>query len=423
MFNQIIKIIWNQRTSNAWIWAEMALVSICLWYIIDDLYIRANLYFSPMGYDISNVYTVDLRLLTGENEQYHLQSEYGTTLGEDLLTLVSRMRTYPGVEAAGISESSVPYSRSRNYNPLTRIREGNDTLNIGMVRRYFGTPDYIRVFRYATPQGNTEILTDNLTFNQVIISQEIETALYPEGNATGKLIDYNLNDSLNTYIGGVMMPMRFGDFDTYSPTFILPMAEKVIAEQLNELHFRSMQVTLRTNPSIASKDFMANFKKDMKNQLRYNNIYMLNIRSYDDIRARYIRSDVNETKMYLAGVFFLLVNIFLGIVGTFWFRTQHRLGEMGLRIALGSTSANLRSILIGEGLVILLFAIVPAAIVSFNLGLNEIINVEAMPFTIVRFLACQAVVILLMVIMITAGVWFPSRKVVHLQPAESLRYE
>lgn len=31
---------------------------------------------------------------------------------------------------------------------------------------------------------------------------------------------------------------------------------------------------------------------------------------------------------------FLLLNILLGIVGTFWFRTQHRRAESALRIAV-----------------------------------------------------------------------------------------
>ncbi|MDH6305281.1 putative ABC transport system permease protein [Parabacteroides sp. PF5-5] len=422
MFNQIIKIIWNQRTSNAWIWAEMLLVSICLWYIVDDLYLRAKLYLSPMGYDISDVYVVDLHLLTNENEQYRPQSEYGTTLGEDLLTVVSRMRTYPGVEVVGISESSLSYSYSRNYSNMQRINlETEDTLNCGRLRRFNGTPDYIRVFRYATEEGNTDALADNLSFNQQIITSDAAATLFPEGNATGKFLSY-ANDSLAIYVGGVMSPIRFGDFDTYTPTFIRSLSENAIATELNELYFGRIDVTLRANPS-TGKDFATNFLKEMREQLRYHNIYLLNIRSYDDIRTRYIRTDINEAKMYLAGVFFLLINIFLGVVGTFFFRTQHRLGEMGLRIALGSTTRNLRSILIGEGLVILLFAFVPAACIALNLGLKEIVDVEVMPFTIGRFILCQGITFILMTLMISTGIWFPSRKVVNLQPAESLRYE
>jgi putative ABC transport system permease protein len=422
MYRQIIKVIWNQRVNNAWIWAEILLVSICLWYIVDDLYTRISLYASPMGYDISNVYVVDLRTITSENEEYRPQEEYGSLLGEDLLTVVSRIRAYPGVEAVGISVASLPYTYARNYSGMERINyETGDTLPSGHMRRYFATPEYMRVFRYATPEGNAEILPGKLQPNHRIITSDAIEKMFPEGDATGKFISYNY-DSIGIYVGGVMNPIRFGDFDAYTPTFINLLDENMAANGLNEFIFQSVDITLRTSPS-AGKDFAATFRKEMQQQIRYHNIYMLNIRSFDDIRYRYIHADVNETKLYLAGVFFLLINIFLGIVGTFFFRTEHRLGEMGLRIALGSTTSNLRSLLIGEGLLILLFAFLPATIIAFNLGLKEIIDVEAMPFTPVRFLFCQGITFLLIALMITIGIWFPSRKVIALQPAEALRYE
>jgi putative ABC transport system permease protein len=422
MFRQIIKVIWNQRTSNAWIWAEILLVSICLWYIVDDLYMRISLYVSPLGYDVSNVYVIDLRTITDENEQYRPQSEYGSMLGEDLLTVVSRIRAYPGVETVGISSSSLPYTYSRSYSNLSRVNyEMGDTLPGGQMRRFHGTPDYLHVFRYATSEGNTDILADHLAPNQRIITSDAIAKMYPEGDAIGKLLFYNY-DSIGIHVGGVMNPIRFGDFDTYDPTYIHLLDVNALAGELDEFNFQSIDITLRTTPS-AGKDFAANFRKEMREQIRYHNIYMLNIRSFDDIRTRYIRADVNETKMYLAGVFFLLINIFLGIVGTFFFRTQHRLGEMGLRIALGSTTRNLRSLLIGEGLLILLFAFVPAAFISLNLGLQEIPDVETMPFTAIRFLLCQTITFVLIALMITIGIWFPSRKVITLQPAEALRYE
>lgn len=422
MFKQIIKIIWQQRSSNAWIWGEILLVSICLWYVVDDLYVKSWLYYTPIGYDISNVYTIDLGALTEENHEYHPQNEYGSTLGEDLLTLVSRIKTHPGVEAVGISSASLPYSYWRNYSNLMRIRnEMNDTLEIGTTRRYMATPDYLRVFRYTTLQGNTETLANNLNFNQIIISQDVEEQLYPEGHAMDKVIDFNLNDSLETRIGGVMNPIRFGDFETYSPTFILPMSEKMIAEALNEERFQGTQITLRT--TTAEKDFISNFKKNMANILRYNNIYLLDVRSFEDIRSKYIRNDINNSKMYLATVFFLLTNIFLGIVGTFFFRTQHRQSEMGLRIALGSTKENLRSIFIVEGLTILMLAFLPASVIALNLGLKEIVNVDIMPFSLQRFMICQMITFLLMSFMIVLGIWYPAQQACRINPAETLRNE
>jgi putative ABC transport system permease protein len=420
MFKQILKIIWNQRTGNAWIWGEMLLVSVCLWYIVDDLYIKSNLYLSPKGYDIANVYTADLRVLTDENNQYRPQHEYGSTLGEDVLTLVSRIKTYPGVEAVGISNASLPYSYNMNHSSIKHIRsEMNDTL-YHFARRFLATPDYIRVFRYATPQGDTETLAGNLAFNRLIISHDVANELYPEGQAAGKLVHWHLADSME--IGSVMKPVRFGDFETYKPTYIIPLSEKAIAEETDESSLQSIQITLRITPA-ADKDFIQHFRKNMKNRLRYHNFYLLDVRSFADIRTKYIKSSVNDTKMYLSAIFFLLINIFLGVAGTFFFRTQHRLSEIGLRIALGSTQKNLRILLTGEGLTMLLFAFVPAAVICLNLGLKEVINVEIMTFNPVRFLISQSVTLLLMGLMIIIGIWYPSWQASRLNPVDALRNE
>lgn len=423
MLKHIIKLIQNQWRSNLWIWAEIVLVSVCLWYIVDDLYVKGTLYTSPLGYDITNVYNVDLNLITDEVEEYLPQESYGTTLGEDFLTLVDRIRTYPGVEAVGVSYASLPYSYHRNYTGITRITPEGDTLHIGRVRRYQALPEYIQVFRYATASGQTDVLVNNLNPNQIVISGEVEKALYPEGPATGKTVDYQMGaDSLDVFIGGVMNPVRICDFSTYAPTFIRPMTAQMLAEEMNDMVFHGIDLTVRVAPG-QEKDFPARFRKEMKNQLKYHNIYLLNVRSYEDIRSRYIRSNINNYKMYLAGVFFLLVNIFLGITGTFFFRTEHRQAEMGLRIALGSTAHSLRSLLIGEGLVLLVLAFIPAMLISVNIGLKEIVDVTSMPFTAGRFLVCQGISFLLMASMIAAGIWFPSRKAIHLHPAEALHYE
>ena len=39
---------------------------------------------------------------------------------------------------------------------------------------------------------------------------------------------------------------------------------------------------------------------------------------------------------------FMLVNVFFGIIGTFWLRAQNRRGEIGLRMALGAYDGTLR---------------------------------------------------------------------------------
>ena len=51
---------------------------------------------------------------------------------------------------------------------------------------------------------------------------------------------------------------------------------------------------------------------------------------------------------------FLLLNIFLGLLGTFWFRTQQRKGEMALMMAVGGSKQSVFFRLLSEGWLMLL---------------------------------------------------------------------
>lgn len=62
---------------------------------------------------------------------------------------------------------------------------------------------------------------------------------------------------------------------------------------------------------------------------------------------------------------FLLANVFFGVIGTFWLRTQSRRGEIGLRVALGAT--RYPSALYLEGLCLLMLTVVPVLVYAFNM--------------------------------------------------------
>ena len=90
------------------------------------------------------------------------------------------------------------------------------------------------------------------------------------------------------------------------------------------------------------------------------------------------------------------MNAFLAVLGTFWFRTQQRRAELGLRVALGSTRVSLRKLLLGEGLILLTLAFIPAIIVGANLGFAEIVSDYPVEFTLLRFLAGMFVTYILL---------------------------
>ena len=297
-----------------------------------------------------------------------------------------------------------------------------DTAECGRAHRKRVTPDFFRVFRVKTPDGETQPLVDNLALNRLVISEDIAKHLYPEGNAQGKEIGFEMEDTLPKTVAAVASTMRYDDFQPAAPVFFFLMGKENLAV-INELLLPYAEICLRVTPEADDKDFPETFRRLMSAQLRYNNLYLLDIRPFSEIRERFLSNRMNDFKMYLAIILFLLANIFLGVAGTFWFRTQHRQGEMGLRMAMGYTGGQLRDLLMGEGMVLLVAAFLPAMLAGLNIGWSELVNTELMPFTPARFFFGQLATFILLAAMILAGISFPARKATRLKPVEALRYE
>ena len=41
---QLLKQIWNERRSNGWLWSEILIVFVDLWYVVDWTYVTASTY-------------------------------------------------------------------------------------------------------------------------------------------------------------------------------------------------------------------------------------------------------------------------------------------------------------------------------------------------------------------------------------------
>ena len=59
---QLLKQIYNERRSNAFLWIELLLVFVVLWYIVDLVYVTLHIYYQPMGFNIENTYVLRMNL-------------------------------------------------------------------------------------------------------------------------------------------------------------------------------------------------------------------------------------------------------------------------------------------------------------------------------------------------------------------------
>ncbi|MDE5941405.1 MAG: ABC transporter permease, partial [Muribaculaceae bacterium] len=133
--------------------------------------------------------------------------------------------------------------------------------------------------------------------------------------------------------------------------------------------------------------------------------------------------EVTMIRNFLIIMAFLLICIFLGLLGTFWFRTQQRTGEIAIRKVCGSSSSDIFRRLFGEGL--LLLAIVTPVAVAGDFALVRFLRETDTPVTSdpLNVLAMAAATFCLLSLMIILGILFPAIRAMRINPALALKDE
>ncbi len=418
MIKQLLKQIWNERKSNSWLWAELLIVFIVLWFVIDMVYVTAVTYYEPLGFDIEDTYMVTLGNKTSKSASFIPAEQKTTTSGEDMLVVMERLRQLPEVEEVSLSSNARPYTGSNSG-----FRFTIDSITRGVLRRPV-TPGFFRVFKYENVDGSGyEPLEKALQDGGVVISENLLPETYGRGRELIGKVLYDADDSTRTYrIAGVTHKVRYDDFwPNYDDMYVATLLKEQDIAKMNE-SITWYELCIRVKPGTGA-DFPEYLMGISDSQFNIGNFFILGVESFESLRDNFQLMSVNNVKTRFWMIAFLLINIFLGIIGTFWFRTQHRKSELGLRLAVGSTRKNLSAILIGEGLLILMFAVIPALIICYTLGNIEYFNEGNVKWKFTRFLIVSTVTLLLIGIMIILGILYPARQAMKVAPAEALRDE
>lgn len=411
MTKKLLVQIKNEWRNNLWLALELLVVSVVMWFVVDYLYTRTATYLEPRGFDISHCYLIEMGKLTDKSPDY-IPNQTDEQEDADILELVDRLRRRPEIEAVSLSQNSYPYNGS-NSTDLVQY----DTLVSGnwTIRRLV-TPDFVRVFRYQGTRGETpEQLAGMLEKGEFLASDNLYRKYgHPLTEFVGKSFRL-FGDTIQTYrLGAALKDVRYNDFEQArdSYTFLYKL----------DWYDTGLELCVRVREN-QDHDFIQRLKTDSEKQFRIGNIFISEIRSFKDIRRNFQQTWSNDLRNYVMGMGFLLLNIFLGLLGTFWFRTQQRRGEVALRMAMGANRKNIFYRLITEGLLLLSMSALPAVLIAFNIGYTELVDISQMAFTVPRFLIAILLTYLLMAIMIILGVLYPALQSMKVQPAEALRDE
>lgn len=412
MTKKLLTQIKNEWLSNLWLALELLVVSVVMWYVVDYLYTRAATYLEPRGFNIEHCYLIELGELTPKSPDYMPDKSRDDTHA-DIAELAERLRRRPEVEAVSLSQNSYPYNGSNSSGEVCY-----DTLQSpGWTIRRMVTPDFVRVFRYQGTRGETpEQLAEMLERGEFLASDNLYRKYdHKLTEFVGKRFQL-FGDTTKTYqLGAALQNVRYHDYDQARSSFCF------LAKQ--SFYYVGLELCVRVREG-QDNDFITKLKQDSESQFRIGNLFISEIRSFHDIRRNYQQAWTNDIRNYVMGMGFLLLNIFLGLLGTFWFRTQQRRSEIALHKAHGATDRAIFSRLLSEGLLLLAVITPVALVIDWNLAhmeLNSWRNDTTLEWD--RLLLCAGISFVLMALMIAIGIGIPARKAMKVQPAEALHDE
>lgn len=416
MIHSILHQIWNQRRSNGWLFTELLIVFTLMWYCVDVLYGFAYAEQQPKGYDLEHVYKVRIsynptQLVSCQSED-SLQHFWFKPMEE----VFRRIKQYPGVESAALWLGTDTYTRHHMFQGYSI----DSARVIGANIRYV-SPEYFKVMRIPMEPEITEAeWNPHASPLPAVLTSDLADSLFKtsRGVIGREFMDY-YSGGLGYRAAAVCNLQKSDDYARYEPYILTPLPDWFYTGH------GIPYISIRVRPEADTRDFPVRFFKDMTSRLHVSPFFLFDIRSYEDQKierdaAEGVTSYIRSARLI---VFFFVFNVFIGLMGTFWFRTRHRRSEIALRMAMGSSRFKIRGLLLGEGLLLLTIAAIPALIICINIFLADVTFTEQTDATWGRFVLTTLTVFVFMALMVIAGIWYPASRAMKVQPAEALHDE
>jgi putative ABC transport system permease protein len=399
--------------SNVWMIAELTIVGLIVALITMVLSQLAYMHSRPIGYDLTDLY-VGLNNTLSEDADDYVKYDDNQSFYDDLDVILRKLRGNPYVEMVAVGCHSMPYNYNYYGDMISCQANGDTLLYFGNTR--FLSPELVRALRLTGPDGQTtEQIASVLERGEWLVSPYDN----PEGfggiescdphKIKGKTVVLGGDSTQTAYVGDICYGIARDDYEgIYSGCIIRPLE--------GSDRFPS-EIVVRVKPGMGRK-FVESLKaKD----LAQGNIYVTNFSSTDDMRDNCQRGVDNFERNLVICAVFLLVAVFLGFLGSFWFRTQQRVPEIALRKVNGATEWQIFSRLISEGLIMLLISAVIFSPIYFYLIsaniLEDFITFDSQLPNYVAYCITMAV----LMVMIVAGIWFPARRAMKVEPANVLK--
>ena len=434
MIKLIFKQLWNQRKMNTWIFLEIVVAGVFLWYTVDTAFVTTAVNLIPNGYEEEGMYKIELDGYRPNDKLYDKEVTTKEHRVETLQRMMDQVRTLPEVQSFYLaSTASMPNSTSwlgGQFFP--------DTLSIAEQKYQHaqwyevydgGGSDFLSTMGLKDVQtGETlSMAKGEQIANRCYISEDFAKNLYGSENPINQKV-YEDGQRMYT-VKGVFERVKTDESS-------LPYALIVMCTQ--EMPMNSPMFVVRLKKGVDGEQFAARFMKEVAPTMKGANLYVADVKSMASLRKEYgkIMNVYNRQRLQYALIGFTLLCIFLGMVGTFSIRTNARRQEIGLMRSLGASTMTIVKqffceswLLVTVGFILSLIAVVNLLVMGNGMtqpqgGYEASANATYWMFEDVpHFIAVTLLTYVFLLAISWIGTYIPVHKAVKVLPADALRDE
>ena len=366
------------------------------------------------GFDSANVLTMRMSL----SGPRFVKSE---TVQQMVRDAVERLRAVPGVVNASAT-CCVPLQGGYGLPFLIVGRPAEGPFHGGGSWMTV-SPGYFEVFRIPVKRGRS--FNDRDTSQApgaVIINEAMARQYWPKGDplndrlVIGRGIMREFKDEPERQIVGVVGDTRDGGLNRNpGPAMYIPQAQVPDAANALNLRLTPMAWVVRTQADPHG------LSAPVQEQLRQaTGLPVTDVRAMDEVVS--LSTSRERFNMWLMTVFgaSALLLAAIGIYGLMAYAVEQRTQEIGIRLALGAQTAQVKNMVVLQGMRLALVGVVVGLGAAF--GLTRLIATFLFGVTARDPLVFAGVPVLLTAVALLA-VWLPARRASRVDPIIALRYE